>query len=153
MMLSYLAKPLLDGLTVVPTPALLVLNIIHYRVAGKFGRRKVWRIYFLSICEKKFGKLIDRPKGYQLQVLVWMVLVWQITDDSPNFLPAKLFCYTVLALPPAVQPFAQYQTKDFNTVTLPFDLPIHYTTKEYLQPQKLKQNTKYKCQMSVKQLT
>ena len=25
-----------------------------------------------------------------------MVLVWRITDDSPNFLPAKLFHYTVL---------------------------------------------------------
>jgi len=29
-------------------------------------------------------------------VEIWMVLVWQIKDDLPNFLPAKLFRYTVV---------------------------------------------------------
>ena len=29
------------------------------------------------------------------ELLLWMVLVWQITHDSPSFLPAKLSRYTV----------------------------------------------------------
>ena len=63
-----------------------------YRIAGKFGRGEVSQIdSFRAFGERKFGELIDQPKGYQ--VLIWMVLVWQIMDDAPNlpnFLPDKL---------------------------------------------------------------
>ena len=34
-----------------------------------------------SLVRRKCGELIDQPIGYQLS---WMVLVWQITDDSAN---------------------------------------------------------------------
>ena len=44
---------------------------LRYRIAGKFGGGT-------------FGKLIDQPIDYKLQVLIWMVLVWRITDDSSN---------------------------------------------------------------------
>ena len=40
--------------------------MIHlYRIAGKFGQEKVWRIDFI----RAFGELIDQPIGYQLQVV------------------------------------------------------------------------------------
>jgi len=48
-----------------------------------------------SIWQKKFGELIDSAKRL---VEIWMLLVWRITDDSPNlpnFLPAKFSRYTV----------------------------------------------------------
>ena len=36
-----------------------------YRIAGKFGRGKVWRIdSFQAFGERKFGELIDRPIDY-----------------------------------------------------------------------------------------
>ena len=38
-----------------------------YRIAGKFGREKVRQIDpFRAFGERKFGKLIDQPIGYQL---------------------------------------------------------------------------------------
>ena len=38
-----------------------------YRIAGKFGGEKVWRIAsFRAFGERKFGELIDQPIGYQL---------------------------------------------------------------------------------------
>ena len=53
---------------------------MDYRITGKFGEEKVWRIDSF----RAFGELIDQPIGYQLEVLSWMVLVWRLTDDSPN---------------------------------------------------------------------
>ena len=42
-------------------------NQIQYCIVGKFGREKVWRIdSFQAFDERKFGKLIDQPIGYQL---------------------------------------------------------------------------------------
>ena len=39
----------------------------NYRIAGKFGVEKVWRIdSFQAFGKRKFGKLIDQPIGYQL---------------------------------------------------------------------------------------
>ena len=36
-----------------------------YRIAGKFGGGKVWRIdSFRAFGERKFGKLIDQAMGY-----------------------------------------------------------------------------------------
>ena len=41
-----------------------------YRIAGKFGRQKGWRIdSFQAFGERKFGELIDQPLGYQLLLL------------------------------------------------------------------------------------
>ena len=40
---------------------------IKYRIAGKFGGEKVWRIdSFRAFGERKFSELIDQPIGYQL---------------------------------------------------------------------------------------
>ena len=37
----------------------------RYRIAGKFGRDKVWRIdSFRAFGERTFGELIDQPIGY-----------------------------------------------------------------------------------------
>ena len=42
-----------------------VLSRVIYRIAGKFGRVKVWQIdSFQTFGERKFGELIDQPKGY-----------------------------------------------------------------------------------------
>ena len=39
----------------------------QYRIAGKFGGEKVWRIdSFRVFGERKFGELIDQLIGYQL---------------------------------------------------------------------------------------
>ena len=39
-------------------------SFISYRIAGKFGGEKVWRIdSFQAFGETKFGKLIDQPIG------------------------------------------------------------------------------------------
>ena len=36
-----------------------------YRIAGKFGRGKVWQINsFRAFGERKFGELIDQAMGY-----------------------------------------------------------------------------------------
>ena len=47
---------------------------------------KGWQIdSFQAFGERKFGKLINQPKGYQLEVLIKLDgLVWQITNDLPN---------------------------------------------------------------------
>ena len=38
-----------------------------YRIAGKFGGGKVWRIdSFRAFSKRKLGKLIDQPINYQL---------------------------------------------------------------------------------------
>ena len=40
---------------------------LWYRIAGKFGGEKVWRIdSFRTFGERKLGELIDQPIGYQL---------------------------------------------------------------------------------------
>ena len=45
----------------------IILAIITYHIAGKFGGEKVWRIdSFQAFGERKFGELIDQPIGYQL---------------------------------------------------------------------------------------
>ena len=37
----------------------------HYRIAGKFGGGKVWRIDSIrAFGERKFGELIDQPIDY-----------------------------------------------------------------------------------------
>ena len=46
-----------------------IVVVVHmiYRIAGKFGGDKVWRIdSFRAFGERKFGELIDQPIGYQL---------------------------------------------------------------------------------------
>ena len=40
-------------------------KISIYRIAGKFGGGKVWRIdLFRAFGKRKFGKLIDQPIDY-----------------------------------------------------------------------------------------
>ena len=46
------------------------VDINVYRIVGKFGGGKVWQI----------NRLADR-----LLIVIWMVLVWQIRPNSPNF--------------------------------------------------------------------
>jgi len=43
-----------------------------------------------------------------------MVLVWRITHDSPNILPAKLFCYTVVNLSDQIWTNAKFGEKMFD---------------------------------------
>ena len=74
--------------------------MIGYRIARMFGKENIWQSYSFKVFgRKKFGEWIDRPKDYLLKLLIWMILVWRITDDSPNsppnFLPAKLSCYMI----------------------------------------------------------
>ena len=41
------------------------IELIEYRIAGKFGGGKVWRIdSFRAFGERKFGKLIDQTIDY-----------------------------------------------------------------------------------------
>ena len=41
--------------------------VLDYRIAGKFGGEKVWRIdSFQALSERKFGELLDQPIDYQL---------------------------------------------------------------------------------------
>ena len=66
-------------------------------IAGEFGE-----LTLFEPLAKEGGKLIDQPIDYLLYVLIWMVLVWWITDDLlnlSNFPPAKLSCYTVGSKP------------------------------------------------------
>ena len=43
------------------------IAIASYRIAGKFGGEKGWRLdSFRAFGERKFGELIDQPIGYQL---------------------------------------------------------------------------------------
>ena len=43
----------------------LRVNTKRYRIAGKFGGGKVWRIdSFRAFGERKFGELIDQAMGY-----------------------------------------------------------------------------------------
>ena len=61
-----------------------------------------------------------------------MVLVWQITDDSPNlpnFLPAKLSCYTVcyifeVAILGVLQLPNSATTSQWNVVQLPIGMQL-----------------------------
>ena len=40
-------------------------HLVQYRIAGKFGGGKVWRIdSFRAFGERKFGELIDQPRDY-----------------------------------------------------------------------------------------
>ena len=45
-----------------------------------------------TLLRKEVWRMNRSAKGL---LILWMVLVWQITDDLPNFLPAKLPRYTV----------------------------------------------------------
>ena len=61
------------------------MNDLVYHIARKFNLvGKIWRIYSFEHLVTKSNKLVDQP-------LIWMILVWQITDDltdspnSPNF--------------------------------------------------------------------
>ena len=69
-------------------------HIFMVSIAGKFGGENVWRIFFQVFGGKKFGEWICRSvKGLSM---VTTNLVWQITDDLPNSLPAKLSCFSVI---------------------------------------------------------
>ena len=60
----------------------------------KFGGGKFWRIDSF----RAFGEIIDHP--IELQVLIWMVLIWQIMDSPnlPTFPPTKVSLHTVYQL-------------------------------------------------------
>ena len=53
-----------------------------YRTAGKFGGGKFGRLTRFEHLTKKLWQI---NRSANRLVLLWMVLVWQITDDSPNF--------------------------------------------------------------------
>jgi len=51
-----------------------------------FGGVNVWRIAELKVIgEIKFGEWIDFGHKVLLPAKIWLVKVWRITDDSPNF--------------------------------------------------------------------
>ena len=53
-----------------------LLICLIYRIVGKFGRDKLWRICsFWAFGGKKFGEWIDRPIGLST---IWLVLIWRI---------------------------------------------------------------------------
>ena len=61
-----------------------------------FGGFNVWRIAELKIIgEIKFGEWIDFGHKVLLPAKIWLVKVWQITHNSPNFPAAKHSRYTV----------------------------------------------------------
>ena len=48
-------------------PTISQLGVVGYRIAGKFGGGKVWRIDSVrAFGERKFGELIDQPIDYLL---------------------------------------------------------------------------------------
>jgi len=60
-----------------------------------------------------------------LLVEIWMVLVWQIKDDSPNspnFLPAKLSYYTVYGNVTALSRLSKVTTIAFLCKTIREDM-------------------------------
>ena len=58
-----------------------MLILIEYRIAAKFGGEKAWRIDSLSIW--RINRSANRLSIVSTNLR--MVLVWRITDDSPNF--------------------------------------------------------------------
>ena len=68
-------------------------------MVGKFGREIVGRInFFQAFDHRKFSKLVDQSGDYYLLLLIRMVLVWQIMDDSPNLpnFPAILYIFSII---------------------------------------------------------
>ena len=67
-----------------------------YCIVRKFGRQKLWQIYSSWVFgNEKFGEWIRHKV-----TIITTSLVWQIADDlpiSPNFFPAKISHYTVVA--------------------------------------------------------
>ena len=64
------------------------------------GGVNVWRIAELKVIgEIKFGEWIDFGHKVLLPAKIWLVKVWRITPNSPNFPTAKHSRYTVLLSP------------------------------------------------------
>ena len=62
-------------------------SLLNRSLSGKPYSEIVWRIdSFQAFGERKFDELIYQPIGYQLKVLIWIVLVRQIMDNLPNLL-------------------------------------------------------------------
>jgi len=71
-------------------------KLYRYRIAGKFGRAKFGKFTRFEHSVKKVWQMNRfSQKVIIVRVEIWMVLVWRIKNDSPNFLPAKLSSYTV----------------------------------------------------------
>ena len=102
----------------------------------------------LNIWQKKVWQMNRIAKGLFIKLLIWMVLVWQITDISPNsqnFLPAKLSCYTVYGAPTIHRQYATLSSSVrrficlvmpslslvYNAIAIP-PSNIHSTADEFL---------------------
>ena len=60
-----MTKPAIQYLSCSEREVVEYQQTIEYRMEGKFGGGKVWRIdSFQAFGEIKFGKLIDRPIDY-----------------------------------------------------------------------------------------
>ena len=43
---------------------IIILQIMKYHIAGKFGREKFGKLTLRAFGERKFGELIDQPIDY-----------------------------------------------------------------------------------------
>ena len=75
------------------------VQLVIYRIAGKFGRGIIWWIYSCIVLARK--SLVNgsiQPLGSNCHRR-WMVLVWQITRhslNSPNFFRQTFPLYSVM---------------------------------------------------------
>ena len=76
---------------------------------------KVWRIDSFRALAKKVWQInrsANRLSCY-LKVLIWMVLVWRIMDDLPNFPPPNF---------PAIRYYINFRLKSIMLLNLPIIL-------------------------------
>ena len=52
-----------------------------YHIVGQFGGRKVYSCKHLAM---KKNLQLDKFRFKQKIIIIWMALVWKITDDLPN---------------------------------------------------------------------
>ena len=73
------------------------ISSLYVRIFVLTYSGNVWRITELKVIgEIKFGEWIDFGHKVLLPAKIWLVKVWRITDDLPNFPAAKHSHYTVI---------------------------------------------------------
>ena len=70
-----------------------------YRIAGMFGRAKVWQTALSKVVgEKKLGEFGAYQCSVALSGKLWMVLVWRMPCYSPNLCQTFLLYRTACML-------------------------------------------------------